>query len=172
MPKKLRGGYFSLARCCMIPGKKENLFGSVPWANRCNLKSCRTFGRTILVSSGGLKKNIDEKPWLQSTLFSRKTPTKNRHLCIDQTERLSSKSCKGYFMTHSELLRRKWITNKLCFRFFQRLVACGSHKFEWDLKALNFSHLATFFSKKFHVTEKSPRWFSRCFQLKNSVCRV
>ena len=41
-------------------GKKENIFGSVPWANRYNLASsfkfCRTFGRTILVSSCGLKK--------------------------------------------------------------------------------------------------------------------
>ena len=29
--------------------KKKILFGSVPWANRNNLKFCRTFGRTILV---------------------------------------------------------------------------------------------------------------------------
>ena len=34
-----------------------NLFGSVPWANRGNLKFCRTFGRTILVTLGVSKKN-------------------------------------------------------------------------------------------------------------------
>ena len=30
----------------------------VPWANRCNMKFCRTFGRTILVTSGVSKKNL------------------------------------------------------------------------------------------------------------------
>ena len=33
-----------------------NFFGSVPWAKRSNLKFCRTFGRTILVTSGVSKK--------------------------------------------------------------------------------------------------------------------
>ena len=34
MPKKP----FSLARYCMIPGQKENLFGSVPWATRYTIQ--------------------------------------------------------------------------------------------------------------------------------------
>ena len=32
-----RGLPFCLSRYCMLRGKKENLFGSVPWANRYNL---------------------------------------------------------------------------------------------------------------------------------------
>ena len=40
--KKLKGGPFGLVRHCMLCGK---LFGSVPWANRWNLKFCRTFGQ-------------------------------------------------------------------------------------------------------------------------------
>ena len=56
-----------------------NLFGSVSWANRGNIKFCRTFCRTILVTSGVSKKN--EKKTLTkshdwSRLFSRKAPTK------------------------------------------------------------------------------------------------
>ena len=48
--KKLKGGK-------LLRGtKRKNLFGSVPWANRYNLKFCRTFGRTILVTSGASKK--------------------------------------------------------------------------------------------------------------------
>ena len=49
-----------------------NLFGSVSWANRYILGSsefCRTFGRTILVSSGGLKKTLT-KSHDYSRLFS------------------------------------------------------------------------------------------------------
>ena len=41
--------------------------GSVPWAYNGNLKFCRTFGRTILVTSSVSKKklkNTDEKPRL------------------------------------------------------------------------------------------------------------
>ena len=53
MPKKMKGGTFGLVRHCMLCGK---LFGSVPRANRGNLKFCRTFGRTILVTSGVSKK--------------------------------------------------------------------------------------------------------------------
>ena len=51
-----------------------NLFGSVPWANRYILASSeiffRTFGRTILVSSGGLKKTLT-KSHGYSRLFSK-----------------------------------------------------------------------------------------------------
>ena len=36
--------------------RKKNLFGSVPWANGYNLKFRRTFGRTILATSGVSKK--------------------------------------------------------------------------------------------------------------------
>ena len=32
--------------------KKENFFGSLPWVNRYNIIFCRTFGRTILITSG------------------------------------------------------------------------------------------------------------------------
>ena len=58
-----------------------NLFGSVPWANRGYLKFCRTFGRTILVTSGVSKfffkkKKKQTKSHDYSQLFSRKAPTK------------------------------------------------------------------------------------------------
>ena len=37
MPKKLKGESFSVARYCLLRGKKrKNLYGSVPWANRYN----------------------------------------------------------------------------------------------------------------------------------------
>ena len=55
----------------------ENLFGSVPCANRGNLKFCRTFGRTILVTSGVLKKTLT-KSYDYSRLVWRKAPTKSR----------------------------------------------------------------------------------------------
>ena len=67
--KNLKGGPFGLVRYCMLRGKP---FGSVPWANRYILGSsefCRTFGRTILVSSGGLKKTLT-KSHDYSRLFS------------------------------------------------------------------------------------------------------
>ena len=51
-----------------------NLFGSVLWVNRDNLKFCRTFGRTILVTSGVSKKTLT-KSYDHSQLFSR-APTK------------------------------------------------------------------------------------------------
>ena len=57
MPKKLKGGPFSLARYYML--QKRKVFGSVPWVNRYNLdnlvlsfKFCGTSRRTILVTSG------------------------------------------------------------------------------------------------------------------------
>ena len=62
MPKKSKGGLLVSSGIVCYAG---NLFGSVTWANRYILGSsvvCRSFGRTILVSSGGLKKNTDEKP--------------------------------------------------------------------------------------------------------------
>ena len=69
--KKLKGGPFSLARYCMLRGKKRKiLFGSVPWANRYNLRFCRTFGRTILVTSGVSKKKTLTKSHDYSLLFS------------------------------------------------------------------------------------------------------
>ena len=64
--KNWKGGPFGLVRHCMLCGI---LFGSVPWANRWNLKFCRTFGRTILVSSEGLKKTLT-KSHDYSRLFS------------------------------------------------------------------------------------------------------
>ena len=42
--------------------KRKTLFDSVPWASRYNFKFCRTFGRTIMVTSGVSEKNTDEKP--------------------------------------------------------------------------------------------------------------
>ena len=55
MPKKMKGDpLFSSGFVCYAGN--GTLFGSVPWANRGNLKFCRTFGRTILVTSGVSKK--------------------------------------------------------------------------------------------------------------------
>ena len=54
VPKKLKGGSLVSSGIVCYAG---NLFGSVPWANGGNLKFCRTFGRTILVTSGVSKKN-------------------------------------------------------------------------------------------------------------------
>ena len=52
MPEKNERGPFSLPRYCMLRGKKRkqenHFFGLVPWANRYNLKFCRT----ILDTSG------------------------------------------------------------------------------------------------------------------------
>ena len=63
MPKKTeRGDPLVSSDNVRYAEKKEKPFGSVPWANRYNLKFCRTFGRTILVTSGVSKKNTDEKP--------------------------------------------------------------------------------------------------------------
>ena len=65
MPKKLKGGPFGLARYGMLRGKTGKTFlvqfarpnGAI-WCNNILYNFCRT----ILVSSGGLKKNTDEKP--------------------------------------------------------------------------------------------------------------
>ena len=54
-----------------------NLFGN-PWANRGNLKFCRTFVRTILVTAGVSKKTLTESHDY-SRLFSQgKRPLKYR----------------------------------------------------------------------------------------------
>ena len=42
MLKKLKRGPFSFARYCVLRGKQEKPFGSVPWANKYNSKCCRT----------------------------------------------------------------------------------------------------------------------------------
>ena len=55
MPKNSKEGPFILARNCVLRGKKrKSLFGSLPWANRYNLKFCRT----ILVTSGVSKTTL------------------------------------------------------------------------------------------------------------------
>ena len=46
-----------------------NLFGSVLWANRGNLKFCRTFGWTILVTSGVSKENFNKTRADQYDIF-------------------------------------------------------------------------------------------------------
>ena len=51
--EKLKGGPLVSSGIVRYAG---NLFGSIPWANRGNLKFCRTFGKTILVTSGVSKK--------------------------------------------------------------------------------------------------------------------
>ena len=48
MPEKTKGDPLVSSGIVCYAG---NLLGSVPWANRGNLKFCRTFGRTILVTS-------------------------------------------------------------------------------------------------------------------------
>ena len=63
--KKLKKGPFSLVWHCMLRGKPfwfRSLGQQVQFG--IFLKFCRTFGRTILVTSGVSKKNTDEKPWL------------------------------------------------------------------------------------------------------------
>ena len=67
MPKKTKRGdtWVSSGIVCYA----RNLFGSVSWANRGNLKFCRTFGRTILVRSGVTKKTLT-KSHDYSRLFS------------------------------------------------------------------------------------------------------
>ena len=50
--KKLKGGHLVSPGNVCYAEKLKIFFGSVPWANRCNLKFSRTFGRTILVTSG------------------------------------------------------------------------------------------------------------------------
>ena len=70
VPKKSKGGPLVSSGIVCYAG---NLFGSVPWANRYILASsefCRFFGRTILVSSGGLKKTLT-KSHDYSRLFSK-----------------------------------------------------------------------------------------------------
>ena len=105
LEKKLKGGpfgeiFFSRSRTMpkknwkgdplVSPGNvcyaEENLFGLVHWANRWNLKFCRTFGRTILVTSGGLKKTVT-KSHDYSRLFSGKAPTENSYLGIQESLR-------------------------------------------------------------------------------------
>ena len=73
--KKLKGGPFSLVRYCMLRGKPF-YFSSLGQRVQFGvfLKFCRTFGRTILVNSGGLKKLTKSNDY--SRLFSRKSPTK------------------------------------------------------------------------------------------------
>ena len=54
MSKKTERGPYSISRYCMLRGKKKICFGPLHRANRYNgefLKFCRTFGRTVLVSS-------------------------------------------------------------------------------------------------------------------------
>ena len=84
----------------MLFGK---LFGSVPWANRYTLKFCRTFGRTILVSSGGLKKTLT-KSHDYSRLFSKE----KRRLKICLGERTGVRMSNRKFVTSSKSFRKQF----------------------------------------------------------------
>ena len=61
--EKTKEGPFGLVRYCMLCGKLF-WFSSLGQQVQFGVfsKFCRTFGRTILVTSGGLKKITDEKP--------------------------------------------------------------------------------------------------------------
>ena len=69
--KKTKGVPFGLVRYCVT---RETFLVQFPGL-RGDLKFCRTFGRTILVTSGVSKKNLT-KSNDYSRLFSRKAPTK------------------------------------------------------------------------------------------------
>ena len=57
MPKKTEGGPFSLARYCMLRGKKGNtFFGSVPWANGY---SCDMIPQNLTIVESFRKKSAD-----------------------------------------------------------------------------------------------------------------
>ena len=69
MPKKLKGEPFGLSRYGMLRGKRGKPFWFSSLGQMIQfdtIKFCRTFGRTILATSGVskffLKKNTDEKP--------------------------------------------------------------------------------------------------------------
>ena len=67
MPKKIeRRPLLSSGIVCYA----GTFFGSLPWANRGNLKFCIIFGRTILVTSGVSKKKHRVKSHDYSRLFS------------------------------------------------------------------------------------------------------
>ena len=85
MPKKLKEGPFGLVRYCMIRGKcmLRDIVCSVPWANRGNLKFCRTFGRIILVTWGVSKKKHWRKAMsIVDSFPSRKAPTRKLHVMV------------------------------------------------------------------------------------------
>ena len=69
--KNLKGGYFGIVRYCMLRGKPF-------WLSSLGqqVKFCRAFGKTILVTSGILEKTLT-KSHDYSRLFSGKVPTKN-----------------------------------------------------------------------------------------------
>ena len=59
--KKLKGDPLVSPGIVCYAEKGKTFFGSVTWANRYNLNICRTFGRTILVTSGISKKKHGRK---------------------------------------------------------------------------------------------------------------
>ena len=61
LPKKLKRDPLVSPGIVCYAEKKKNFFGSVPWANGCNLKFWRTFSRTVFVISGVLKKKDSKK---------------------------------------------------------------------------------------------------------------
>ena len=75
--KNLKGGPFGIVRYCMLRGKLF-WFSSLGQQAQFGVfsKICRTFGRTILVTSGGLKKTLT-KSHDYTRLFSGKALTKN-----------------------------------------------------------------------------------------------
>ena len=90
----------------MIRGKKENLFGSVPWANRYNLRFCRIFGRTILITSGVSKKTLT-KSHDYSRLFS-------------QAKRRLKKALNVVSLTFLTMMESPW-----CLKGFEKSMTCA-----------------------------------------------
>ena len=113
-PKKSKGGPFVLLRYCILRGKPfwfsslgQQVHFSAFW------KFSRTFVRTILVSSGGLKNTLT-KSNDHSRLFSRKAPTINQSRGPERFTRLLSR--KRFVLACAT------IHSKLLFHFHQFLL--------------------------------------------------
>ena len=78
MPKDSKVVPFSLARYCMLRGKKEKLFWFSSLGQQVHfgdtLKFCRTFSRTILVTSGVSKKTLTKSHDYSRLFYHMKAP--------------------------------------------------------------------------------------------------
>ena len=76
--------------------KRKNLFGSVPWANRCNLKFCRT----ILVTSGVSKKTLTKNHDTIVDTFQEKRRLKTRPSTLSLFHAACLEACRFEFDIH------------------------------------------------------------------------
>ena len=180
--KNLKGGPFGLVRHCMLRGKPfwlSSLGQQVQFG--VFSKFCRNFGRTILVTSGGLKKTLT-KSHDYSRLFSGNAPTENSDEIEEGTSRDRPNSASRN--NHWKNLRNIFFQNKVFgkkvayaekpkkrpFRLIKRSLQSENFK---KFEGVPFDRIQKF-SEKCRIVPKKPQrgtpWSPLYFWKHKKIC--